>query len=83
MDKYLEDLAELLLKIKRKKDMEEFLNGLLTPQERKDIPKRVQIIRMLKKEVSQRIIAKKLGVGIATITRGSIELKLKHFKNIT
>ena len=37
---------------------------------------------MLKTGVAQREISQKLGVGIATVTRGAKELKNKHFKNI-
>ncbi|MBU0727309.1 trp operon repressor [Patescibacteria group bacterium] len=37
---------------------------------------------MLKKGVSQRRIADKLGVGIATVTRGAKEIKKKNFKGV-
>ncbi len=80
--KYFEELIIEFLKIKNKNLMENFLLGLFTPKELNEIPTRVQIIKMLKKGVSQKEISKKLGVGIATVTRGSNELKLGRFKNI-
>ena len=54
---------------------EAFLIDLLTPRELADIEKRWQIICMLDDGVDQRTIAGHLGVGIATVTRGSRELQ--------
>jgi TrpR family trp operon transcriptional repressor len=51
-----------------------FLTDLLTPAEYTEIKKRWEIIKMLDAGVNQHEIAKKLGVGIATVTRGSREL---------
>ncbi len=78
----MNELIKELLKIKSKKIMENFLLGLFTPQELKEIPTRIQIIKMLKKGIAQKEISEKLGVGIATVTRGSIELKKGRFINI-
>ena len=80
--KYFDELIEELLKIKDEKSLEEFLNGLLTQSELVEIPMRIQIIKMLKQGIPQHQIAEKLGVGIATVTRGSSELKKGKFKNI-
>jgi TrpR family trp operon transcriptional repressor len=80
--KYLDELIEELLKIKNKSVMENFLYGLLTPQELEEIPTRVQIVKMLKKGIPQAKIAEKLGIGIATVTRGSNEIKKGRFINI-
>lgn len=82
MDKYLKKLGQKLLEIKNEKEMEDFLGALFTPKEIEEIPKRLEIVKMLKNGTSQRLIANKLGVGIATVTRGSRELKLNHFKNV-
>lgn len=76
----LKDLIEMFLSIKDRKEMEDFLLGILTPKELEEIPTRLQIVRMLKKGIPQHEIAQKLGVGIATVTRGSKEIQLGRFK---
>lgn len=81
-DKYLEELINEFLKVKDRKIMKNFLIGLFTEKELEEIPTRVQIVKMLKKGVPQQKIAEKLGVGIATVTRGSNEIKRGTFINI-
>ena len=52
--------------------------ALLTPEEYENIAKRMLILEaLMKKELSQREIAKQYNVSIAKITRGSNELKSK------
>ncbi|MFD1383383.1 Trp family transcriptional regulator [Rhodanobacter aciditrophus] len=51
------------------------LNALLTPNEISEMQHRLQIFALLEEGVPQREIAKQLGVGIATVTRGSRALK--------
>lgn len=80
--KYLDELAKILLSIKTKGEMQDFLEGILTPQELIELPNRLAIVQMLKIGVSQHKIAEKLHVGIATVTRGSKELQKGRFKNI-
>lgn len=79
---WLNEFLETLLKIKTKGAMLDFLRGILTPKELKQLPTRLQIIKKLKSGTSQKNIAKSLGVGIATVTRGSRELKLGRFQNV-
>ncbi len=62
--------------------MREFLLGLLTPKEIEELPKRIQIVKMLKRGVPQHEIAQKLGVGVATVTRGSKEVQRGKFSNV-
>jgi TrpR family trp operon transcriptional repressor len=81
-DKATIELVELLRKAQSDKDMLDLLKGLLTIGELKEIAKRVQIVRMLKSGVPQREIAAKLNVGIATVTRGSREIKQGRFSQI-
>lgn len=81
-DEQLSFLIDTLLRIRSKKEMNEFLLGIFTPQELQEIPNRLQIIKMLKKGISQHQIAKELKVGIATVTRGSKELQKGRFYNI-
>ncbi len=81
-EKYFNELIEELMKINDKKVMRNFLEGLFTPQELEEIPTRVQIVKMLRKKIPQLKIAEKLGIGIATVTRGSMEVKKGRFENI-
>ena len=46
---YLTELIDHLLKAKNHEAMEKILNGILTPNELEEIPRRLQIINMLKK----------------------------------
>ena len=67
----------LLLQRAIKSDKDEaLLNILLTHDERMALISRVNIINeLLKGDVSQRHLSQMLGVGIATVTRGSNEIK--------
>ena len=48
-----------------------YLETFFTPQELEAVAHRLEIVRLLEKGVPQREIAARLGVGIATVTRGS------------
>ncbi|HSX40767.1 MAG TPA: Trp family transcriptional regulator [Candidatus Saccharimonadales bacterium] len=80
--KELKELVEEFLKIKTEQEMTDFLYGMLTPAELIELPNRLQIVKMLKRGVSQVDIAGKLHVGIATVTRGAKELQKGRFKNV-
>lgn len=51
------------------------LHALLTPSEINDISLRLEILCRLKHGETQRSISETLGVGIATVTRGSRQLQ--------
>lgn len=76
----------LLLKEFEKADskgkLENLLKGLLTPKEIEEFARRIRLVRLLKKGVGQHEIAKKLGIGVATVTRGSKEIKEGYFKYV-
>jgi len=82
LNKNLEELAEMFLGIKTRKEMYGFLQGILTPKELLEISNRLQIVKMLKRGISHHDIAGKLHVGVATVTRGSRELREGRFKNV-
>jgi len=58
--------------------LDAFLCDLLTPDEYKELIRRWHIVRELHQGIPQRRIASRLGMGIATITRGSRMLKNKQ-----
>ena len=75
----LRDFVTQLQRQRGTKKLEEFLHAVLTPKEIAEISRRLQIIKMLQAGVPQREIAKTLGVGIATVTKGSRELQRGKF----
>ena len=76
------DLITTILSIDSEKSMREFLQGILTPQEIVEINRRLKIVQMLKAGIAQREIAEKLEVGIATVSRGSREIKQGRFSMV-
>lgn len=76
------ELLRVMLRIRSEDGMLDFLKGILTPTELDQLSTRLQIVKMLKNGVNQQRIAKSLKVGIATVTRGSRELKMGRFKNV-
>ena len=76
-----ENLKELSLTLSRVRDsalIEEFLQCLLTRAEIADIAGRWALVKALREKMSQREIAKDLGVSLCKITRGSRELKKRN-----
>ena len=75
------DWQQIIELIRTSMDSEQddmLLTMLMSRDERESLISRVTIINeLLKGELSQRQISQMLGVGIATITRGSNELKSK------
>lgn len=82
-DTHLDFLINTILAIKSKTEMLEFLEGILTPQELEELPTRLQIVKKLKAGVAQHQIALEMGVGVATVTRGSKEIQKGRFRNIS
>lgn len=71
----MQNLIQYLLDTHDAQTMEKKLNALLTPNEISEMQHRLAIFDLLEQGVPQREIAKQLGVGIATVTRGSRALK--------
>lgn len=72
---HIKELAQVIADIEDRKTAENFLSNILTPGELEEIAQRLQIVKMLLDGIPQRTITEKLGVSIATVTRGSRELK--------
>ena len=77
-------LNELVAAVKNGSEAGELLKALLTPVEYDEMAKRWQIVCSLMEGMPQRDISSKLGVSIATVTRGSREVKYGNgiFKKI-
>ena len=76
------ELVEAFLKNKSRTEMLDFLKGILTPSELDELTTRLQIVKMLKKGLPHQEIARRLKVGVATVTRGSRELRLGRFSKV-
>ncbi len=75
-----QDFSNLVASIQDKEVLEDFRVGVTTPKERQEFVMRIEIIKQLIAGVPQGKIASDLGVGIATVTRGSKELSVGRFK---
>lgn len=73
--KSAKEILDFILEIKEKglnlEELEQYLKVFLTPAEIDAISQRLQIVDLIAKGTAQREISEKLGVGIATVTRGS------------
>ena len=74
--KTLAELAEALASVGTAKEMERFLQEVLTATELRDITLRWQLLRLLVQGISQRKIADTLQISLCKITRGSRILKM-------
>ena len=73
------NLEKIILELQNEKEVKRFLKGILTTKEYTDILTRLKIVRMLRKGLPHQEIAQKLGVGVATVTRGSKALQNGDF----
>ena len=71
-------IANILSKIEDAQLIEDFLKGILTKAELKNVSSRWEIVKLLDEGVSQRKIAAKLHLSLCKITRGSRELKKRN-----
>lgn len=69
------ELVNLILSSSNKGELDELLTALLTPSEYEELAKRWQIVKKLIEGVTQREIKNELNVSIATVTRGSREIR--------
>jgi len=79
-NKYLYPVVNYLMTQTTEEHMSAALEGLLTPYEQQELINRLQIFELLSQGVSQRQVAQQLGVGIATVTRGSRALQAGSYK---
>jgi len=74
------DVTDIIYTTQDKELLDDFLIGVTTEKERSELAQRVEIIKRLIAGEPQAKIASDLGVGIATVTRGSKELNQGRFK---
>ena len=65
------EIAQILIRSKNEIEMGKLLEDLLTPAELDDVAERIRIVEALLKGMSQRMVAKQLGVSVSKTTRGS------------
>ena len=73
--KALKELAAVLADTREPAAMRSLLEALLTPRERARLALRWRLVCLLASGMHQRTIARKLGISLCKITRGSRELK--------
>ncbi|MBI2438748.1 MAG: transcriptional regulator [Lentisphaerae bacterium] len=71
----LKELSAVLAATHAPSTMQNLLEALLTPQERRRLALRWRLVCLLAAGEHQRAIARKLGVSLCNITRGARELK--------
>jgi TrpR family transcriptional regulator, trp operon repressor len=76
-----EQLVTHLHEVTSSAQLQSRLEALLTPSELLSIALRLEIARRLKAGETQRDIAKQLGVGIATVSRGSRAIQSGQFQD--
>lgn len=75
-----DDFVSLIASIDDTELLQDFLVSITTPRERQELTNRLDIVYRLLDGQSQHKIAKELGVGIATVTRGAREISQGSFK---
>ncbi len=78
-EKYKKEVVEVIYKIAKDKQLlADFVRDILTPHEFENIGVRWQIVKRLAKGEHQTGIAEDLHLGVATVTRGSREMRKKE-----
>jgi len=74
----LDELASVLAHCEDPRLIKEFLQSILTSNEVKEVATRWALVRLIDIGMSQRGIARELGLSLCKITRGSKELKKRN-----
>ena len=78
-EQYKKELIEVIFRIgKNKALLDDFIKDILTPREFENISVRWQIVKRLAKGEHHQSIALDLHLGVATVTRGSREMRKKE-----
>jgi TrpR family transcriptional regulator, trp operon repressor len=74
------EVIDLIYSTRDRELLEDLLLGITSANERAELAQRIEIVKLLLAGETQHDIARKLGVGVATVTRGSKELAQGRFK---
>ena len=74
----IREIAELLARVEDPELIAAFLRSILTKRELQEVDGRWELVKRLARGESQRAIARRLGMSLCKITRGSRELKKKN-----
>ena len=78
-EQYKKEVIEVIYKIAKDKTLlSDFIKDILTPREFDNIGVRWQIVKRLGKGEYHQAIAEDLHLGVATVTRGSREMRNKE-----
>ena len=72
------EIAAVLAKVQDPELIAAFLRSILTRRELEEVGGRWELVKRLARGQSQRAIARRLGMSLCKITRGSRELKKKN-----
>lgn len=75
-----DDFIDLIMSTNDKELLTDLFLGLTTEKERAELLQRIEIVKRLLLGEPQHQIANDLGVGVATVTRGSKELAQGRFR---
>ncbi|MCX6757973.1 MAG: Trp family transcriptional regulator [Candidatus Nomurabacteria bacterium] len=77
-EQYKKEVLDIIYKIAKDKNLlESFMQDILTPKEYDNVGVRWQIVKKLAKGEKHEYIASDLKLGVATVTRGSREMRNK------
>lgn len=79
IDQYKKEVIEVIYKIAKDKQLlADFVRDILTPREFENIGVRWQIVKRIAEGEHHQAIAEDLHLGVATVTRGSREMRKKE-----
>lgn len=73
--KHIRDLYKLFSSVDTPEEAADLLQDILTPQELESLAVRWQEVQMIAAGFTQREVAKKLGISISKVTRGSRQMQ--------
>jgi TrpR family transcriptional regulator, trp operon repressor len=72
-------LIDVFIKSSTREKLNNLILGIMTLKEIEEFAERIRIIQLLKKGIGQHDVARKLHVGVATVSRGAKEIKEGRF----